>query len=42
MFTKFGESTNLKIEDAATVSPLINDNILNEFKKTAKALKILC
>ncbi|MCZ2224525.1 MAG: hypothetical protein LC122_12950 [Chitinophagales bacterium] len=41
MFTKFGESTNLKIEDAATVSPLINDNILDEFKKTAKALKIL-
>jgi hypothetical protein len=41
MFKKFGESTKCKIEESDSCTSFINETILNEFKKTAKELKIL-
>lgn len=41
MFKKYGEATKCRVEDSSSCVPLINETILNEFKKTAKELKIL-
>ncbi len=41
MLTKYGEATKCRVEDSNSCVQLINENILNEFKKTAKELKIL-